>query len=69
MSSPIKGITANVLHPPVTDTGWVTSAVADAVARSEHLFHIATPDEVADVVCFLCSEAAGLITGNVIRLR
>jgi 3-oxoacyl-[acyl-carrier protein] reductase len=27
------GITANMVYPPVTDTGWVTDAVRDAVAR------------------------------------
>jgi 3-oxoacyl-[acyl-carrier protein] reductase len=63
------GITANIVHPPVTDTGWVAPAVADEVARANDLFHIATPDEVAQVVWFLCSDAAGLITANVIRLR
>jgi 3-oxoacyl-[acyl-carrier protein] reductase len=24
------GITANMVHPPVTDTGWVTGAVGEA---------------------------------------
>ena len=64
-----RGITANIVHPPVTDTGWITPSVAEAVERAEDLFHIASPDEVAQVVCFLCSDAAGLITANVIRLR
>jgi 3-oxoacyl-[acyl-carrier protein] reductase len=63
------GITANVVHPPVTDTGWVTPAVREAVERSTSLFHIASPDQVAGIVAFLCSEEAALVTGNVIRLR
>jgi 3-oxoacyl-[acyl-carrier protein] reductase len=63
------GVTANVLHPPVTDTGWVTPAVREEVSQSNELIHIASPDEVADVVAFLCSERAGLITANVIHLR
>jgi len=33
------------------------------------MFHIASPEDVADVVAFLCSERARLITANVIRLR
>jgi 3-oxoacyl-[acyl-carrier protein] reductase len=57
------------VHPPVTDTGWVTPAVRDIVERSTELIHVASPDEVADVIVFLCSEHAGLITGNVIHLR
>lgn len=63
------GITANIVHPPVTDTGWITPEVEDAVASSDALFHIASPDEVAEVIGFLCSDPATLVTGNVIRLR
>jgi 3-oxoacyl-[acyl-carrier protein] reductase len=63
------GITANMVHPPVTDTGWVTDAVREEVANSRRLFHVASPDEVAEVIAYLGSEAAALITGNVITLR
>jgi 3-oxoacyl-[acyl-carrier protein] reductase len=63
------GVTANMVHPPVTDTGWVTDAVRDAVAASPALFHVANPAEVADVIAYLASDAAALITGNVITLR
>ncbi len=63
------GITANMVHPPVTDTGWVTDAVREAVAASSTLIHIAPPAEVADVIAYLASDAAGLITANVITLR
>jgi 3-oxoacyl-[acyl-carrier protein] reductase len=63
------GVTANMVHPPVTDTGWVTDAVRDLVAASRTLFHVARPDEVAEVIAYLASDAAALVTGNVIRLR
>lgn len=63
------GITANMIHPPVTDTGWVTDSVRAAVTDSGSHFHVATPAEVADVVAYLASDAARLITGNVITLR
>ncbi len=37
------GITANVVYPPVTDTGWVNEAVRAAVAANPVLHHIAQP--------------------------
>jgi 3-oxoacyl-[acyl-carrier protein] reductase len=64
-----RGVTANVLHPPVTDTGWITPAVVQAVEESTDLFHIASPEDVARIIAFLASDEARLITGNVIRLR
>jgi 3-oxoacyl-[acyl-carrier protein] reductase len=63
------GITANMVHPPVTDTGWVTDSVRTAVAESTRLVHVATPEQVAEVIAYLCSDAAALITGNVLTLR
>jgi len=63
------GVTANMVYPPVTDTGWVTDAVREHVAGSRTLFHIARPEEVADVIAYLASDAAALITANAITLR
>jgi 3-oxoacyl-[acyl-carrier protein] reductase len=63
------GVTANVVHPPVTDTGWVTDAVRRFVEHSPDHVRVATPDEVATVIAWLVSDAAALVTGNVLRLR
>jgi 3-oxoacyl-[acyl-carrier protein] reductase len=63
------GITANVVYPPVTDTGWVTDDVRAFVATSPDHVHVARPDEVADVIGWLCTDEARLVTGNVVRLR
>lgn len=63
------GITANVVYPPVTDTGWVTDDVRAFVASSPDHFHVAAPEEVAAVIAWLCTDEAGLVTGNVVRLR
>jgi 3-oxoacyl-[acyl-carrier protein] reductase len=61
------GVTANVIHPPLTDTGWINSKTASLAQSSGR--RVATPKEVADVVALLASDEAALITGNVIRLR
>ena len=63
------GITANIVHPPVTDTGWVTDTVRDVVRRSDDLVHIAVPEDVATVIACLASDLGELISGNVVRLR
>lgn len=63
------GVTANMVYPPVTDSGWVTDALREHVAESRTLLHIATPEEVAGVIAYLASDAAALITANVITLR
>ena len=63
------GITANIVYPPVTDTGWVTDAVRDVVRKSGELIHVATPEDVARVIAYLVSDEGRLITGNVVRLR
>jgi 3-oxoacyl-[acyl-carrier protein] reductase len=63
------GVTANVVHPPVTDTGWVTQEVREHVAARPDLIHIASPDEVAAVIAWLVSDDARLVTANRIHLR
>ena len=63
------GITANSLMPPITDTGWVTDEVRQIVPRSRAHHHVATPDEVATTIAWLCSDDAWLVTGNRIVLR
>ncbi|WBB64387.1 SDR family oxidoreductase [Streptomyces sp. WMMC500] len=63
------GITANVVHPPVTDTGWITDEVRRFVAASGTHFHVAAPSDVAKTIVFLTSDDAALLTGNVITLR
>jgi 3-oxoacyl-[acyl-carrier protein] reductase len=61
------GVTANMVHPPITDTGWVNQQTATDARSSGR--RVATPKEVAEVIAYLASDAAALITGNIIRLR
>jgi 3-oxoacyl-[acyl-carrier protein] reductase len=63
------GITSNVVYPPVTDTGWVTDAVREFVEKSSDHVHVAEPEDVAEVIAWLCSHEARMVTGNVIRMR
>jgi 3-oxoacyl-[acyl-carrier protein] reductase len=63
------GITANIVYPPVTDTGWVTDEVLEHMAERSDLLHIVKPEEIASMIAFLCSDYAWLVTANKIHLR
>jgi 3-oxoacyl-[acyl-carrier protein] reductase len=62
------GVTANMVYPPVTDTGWVTPAVREQAVTGSPLGHVAQPDDVAEVIVLLASHQAGYITGQVIHM-
>jgi 3-oxoacyl-[acyl-carrier protein] reductase len=62
------GITANMVYPPVTDTGWVTPTVREQAIAGSPLRHVAHPDEVAEVIVLLASHQARHITGQVVRM-
>jgi 3-oxoacyl-[acyl-carrier protein] reductase len=57
-----------MVHPPVTDTGWVTPAVREQAIAGSPLRHLARPDEVAEVIVLLASHQARHITGQVVRM-
>ncbi|MFL6129970.1 MAG: SDR family NAD(P)-dependent oxidoreductase [Mycobacteriales bacterium] len=63
------GVTANLVHPPATDTGWVTPEVAAAVVAGGPLRHLAQPADVAEVVTFLASHQARYVTAQLIRMH
>ncbi|MFY1631925.1 SDR family NAD(P)-dependent oxidoreductase [Solwaraspora sp. WMMB335] len=62
------GVTANMVYPPVTDTGWVTPEVEKEVTGGSPLRRIARPEDVAEVVTLLASHQARYLTGQVVRM-
>ncbi|HZD05782.1 MAG TPA: 3-oxoacyl-ACP reductase FabG [Longimicrobiales bacterium] len=65
------GVTVNVVAPGMVRTAMVQGLPAEVVerARSETVLgRLAEPEDVADVVAFLCSERARHVTGDVLRV-
>jgi 3-oxoacyl-[acyl-carrier protein] reductase len=65
-----RGITVNVVAPGIISTGMAQGAFSeDAIARLVPMKRAGTAEEVADLVAFLASEAAGYISGQVIGIN
>ena len=61
-----RGITVNVVAPGATDTEMLPETSRRTVPQMTPLGRIGRPDDIADVVAFLASEAARWISGQVI---
>lgn len=68
-----RGITANSIPPFVVETPMLRAAQdarhlpgGDALARMIPARRLGTPDDIGATCAFLCSDAAGYITGQVI---
>lgn len=60
------GVTANVINPGGTDTGWMSDDMKERIRRETPLGRIGVPKDCARLVCFLCSEEGGWINGQLL---
>jgi 3-oxoacyl-[acyl-carrier protein] reductase len=63
------GITANILYPPVTDTGWITEEVERFATADSPFGRVGTPEEVAAAIALLLRPEADRVTGTLLRMR
>lgn len=69
-----KGITVNAVSPGLVNTDAVTAFPVDLQATFEYAQsrtptgRLVTPEDVARIVAFLCSDAAGMIVGQTITV-
>ena len=60
------GITANVINPGATDTGWMTPELITQVREQTPLNRVGTPQDCANLVRFLCSPEGGWVNGQLL---
>ncbi len=67
-----RGITVNVVAPGLIDTDMtraITGSAREEWASKIPLRRLGTPDDVASAVCFLASDEASYITGQVLAVN
>jgi len=60
------GITANVVNPGATDSGWIDDDVRAAILRRNLQPRVGTPVDAANLVSFLLSDDGGWINAQVL---
>jgi 3-oxoacyl-[acyl-carrier protein] reductase len=60
------GVTANVINPGATDTGWMSEEQIASVRRSTPLGRVGLPQDCANLVKFLCAKDGGWINGQLL---
>ncbi len=66
------GIKVNVIAPSLTDTDMANTKEAtkerELLAEGKNFMRMVKPEEIADLACFLCSNNASFINGQIIRV-
>jgi 3-oxoacyl-[acyl-carrier protein] reductase len=63
------GITVNIIAPGPTQTGWITPELEREMIPRTALGRIGMPEDIADVIAFLSSDAARWVTGQLIHVH
>ncbi len=63
------GVRVNVVAPGLVETDMIVDAPKDHIKTLIPMGRIGTPDEVAKVVAFLCSDDASYITGQILSVN
>lgn len=61
------GVTANVINPGATDTGWMSDELLEQVRAVTPLGRVGMPDDAANLVAFLCSPRGLWVNGQLLH--
>jgi 3-oxoacyl-[acyl-carrier protein] reductase len=61
-----RGVRANIINPGPIDTGWMTPQIHESGTRQTPAGRLGTPQDIAELVRFLMSDAGGWITGQLL---
>ena len=59
-------VSANVINPGATDTGWMDDEVLASVAATTPLGRVGRPEDAANLASFLCSAQGGWVNGQLL---
>jgi 3-oxoacyl-[acyl-carrier protein] reductase len=60
-------ITANVINPGATDTGWMTPEITEAVLERNLQPRVGLPQDCANLVRWLCSDEGQWVNGQLLH--
>jgi 3-oxoacyl-[acyl-carrier protein] reductase len=62
------GITVNAVAPGPIQTGYITERSEAELVAATPLRRIGQPEDIANAIVFLCSDEAGYVSGQVLRV-
>jgi 3-oxoacyl-[acyl-carrier protein] reductase len=62
-----RGVRANVINPGPIDTGWMDDTIRTSAIEATPAGRLGTPDDTANLVRFLFSEAGSWINGQLLH--
>lgn len=60
-------VTANVIDPGATNTGWMSEDIIASATAATPLGRVGEPKDAANLVSFLCSAEGGWVNGQLLK--